>query len=195
MFVRSSWPLIGAMLSAGAFGVHQLRYALAYGEGAEDALSASGHGYLAVVEPLIGLTLAFTFAYAVWRVVGGKRWQPASRRRLACGFAVTLLLVYTGQELIEGELAVGHADGLAGVFGAGGWIAVPSALIIGGLLSLGIRLADAMSEAAVVSGAGWRARPAATRMAWHGGTSPLVPRTSPLARHVAGRGPPQFLSS
>ena len=190
MRVRSSWPFMGALLSAGAFGVHQLRYALAYGDGAETALAASGHGYLAMAEPLIGLALAFALAYVVWRIAGGTVKRPASRQRVAVLFALTLLAVYSGQELLEGELAVGHADGLAGVFGAGGWVAVPLAIAFGGLLSLAIRLVDAAAEAVALKGGAPRARPTITAAPSHSATVSLVAAAPPLARHLAGRAPP-----
>ena len=186
---------MGALLSAGAFGVHQLRYALAYGGDAGSALAGSGHGYLAFVEPLIGLALAFALAHAVWRIVGGGRARGISRRRLAALLALTLLLVYTGQELVEGELAAGHASGLTGVFGSGGWIAVPVALLMGGVLSVAVRLVDAAAEAVADATNVSVPRPTPRRQISNDATAVVVPRPSPLARHLAGRAPPYVLSS
>ena len=190
MRLRSSWPFLGALLSAAAFGVHQLRYAVAFGSDAGSALEGSGHDYLTFAKPLIGLALAFALAHAVWRIAGGGRAHRISRRRLAALLALTLLLVYTGQELLEGELAAGHASGLAGVFGSGGWVAVPLALTLGGALSLAVDLVDAATEAI---GAGANVplpRPAPPTEISNDAAVVVERRPSPIARHLAGRAPP-----
>ena len=58
---ESRWALVGALLPASlrgaalmpaaALAVHQLRYALAFGDGAPQALSAQGHAYLTSIAP------------------------------------------------------------------------------------------------------------------------------------------------
>jgi hypothetical protein len=194
MSARTSWPFMGALLSAGAFGVHQLRYAIAFGGDAKSALGASGHAYLTLVEPLIGLSLAFALAHLVWRISGGGRRLRLNRPRLAALFAVALLVVYTGQELLEGELAAGHAQGLAGVFGAGGWVAVPLAVTLGALLSLAVRLADAAADAAVLRGT-LMLRRITLDSTWSAAGPLPAATTSPLERHLAGRAPPAVLPS
>jgi hypothetical protein len=183
---------LGALLSAGAFGVHQLRYLVGYGEHADAALTASGHDYLTFVEPLIGLLLAFAVAHIVWRLAGGAQPGPApSRRRLALAFGFALLTIYVGQELLEGELATGHASGLEGVFGSGGWAAVPLALSIGAALTFAVRLVDDVAGRLRLTGV--RTRSAGpTALAVRVVDARLVPRSSPLARHVAGRAPPHL---
>lgn len=194
MRVRTSWPFIGALLSAGAFGVHQVRYGLAYGGDAGTALGASGHGYLAFAEPLVGLALAFGLAHAVWRIAGGGGTRATSRSRLAILLGLTLLLVYTGQELVEGELAAGHAAGVAGVLGSGGWIAVPVALAMGGVLSLAVCLVDAAAEAVASGAVVSLPRPTSPTESSDETAVVVLPRPSPIARHLAGRAPPHVLS-
>jgi hypothetical protein len=51
------------LLSAGALAVHQLRYRLVYGGGADRALEHQGHGYLSAVVPVVGLALAGVLAH------------------------------------------------------------------------------------------------------------------------------------
>lgn len=187
----ASWFRFVALLSAGALGVHQLRYLVTYGDGAGTALEHSGHGYLAAVEPLVGMAVALVIALALHRVAAGRPGVPLpTRGRLASMFGIALLLTFVGQELIEGELAAGHASGLAGVFGAGGWVAVPLALVVGALASLFVRAAEAALPAAwcaarlAVPRAGVVLRGSRTR----------GPARASLPRHLAGRGPPLLLS-
>jgi hypothetical protein len=56
---------------------------------------------------------------------------------VACAFA--LIAIFTGQELLEGLFSTGHAAGLAGAFGFGGWWAIPAALFIGLVLAAWLR--------------------------------------------------------
>src|SRR5439155_17156618 len=57
----------------------------------------------------------------------GRLWGCASS---------ALLAVYTLQEGLEGEFSPGHPTGLVGVFGHGGWTAIPLAITIGALIAL-----------------------------------------------------------
>lgn len=175
-----------------AFAVHQLRYALAFGDQADDALHAHGHGYLLGLVPSVGLVAALALGALLTRSAIAPAHTSTARIRLvriwplACA---ALLAVYAGQELVEGALSPGHPAGIAGVFGGGGWIAVPLAAAFGGVITLAIGIARRIEEthlgptvrvraiawpavAAVVSVAGSVALPAAP------------------ARHTAGRGPP-----
>lgn len=186
---------LSALVVIGAFGVHQLRYLLAYGEDTRPALEQSGHGYLVAVEPLIGLALAGMLGHVLWRAASGRSgWALTDRRHLAWAFGVALLAVYAGQELLEGQLAPGHRPGLAGLVAGGGWLAVPLALSIGGALSLCVTVVERATERLRLTGCLRRRRPAAPEL-------PLVRRdpavgSAPhgLARHLAGRGPPSLLS-
>lgn len=184
----------GALLSAGAFGVHQLRYRIAHGSDAGAALDVSGHGYLTFLEPLIGLALAFAVGQVLVLLAGGRVPRRSfSRRSVALAFAGALLAIYTGQELLEGALASGHASGVDGVFGAGGWVALPLALVIGSLLACTVRVVAAAAERVVLQGI--VPRPRGTSASPSGGVTGLVPllRDRPMARHLAGRAPPRLL--
>jgi hypothetical protein len=104
--------------------------------------------------------------------------------------AASLVVIYSCQEFLEGLLATGHPAGLVGIFGYGGWWAVPSALCIGLVL------------AALLHGARWVLHEVAARRADRvpAPSSPVVPvprpaefslpRLAPLALGWCGRGPP-----
>ena len=81
--------------------------------------------------------------------------------------ALLLLGLYCAQELTEGALAAGHAGGLAGVAGSGGWLALPLAIAVGGILALMLRAGDALVQ--LLSGLRSRRRvapaPRSTRLA------------------------------
>jgi hypothetical protein len=181
-----------ALLSAGVLVVHDLRYRLAFGEHADHALEAHGHGYLSAVAPLVGLLVAFAAAHLLWHCArgGGDGASGASLTRLWMIAATALIVCFGGQELLEGALSPGHPAGLEGVFGDGGWIALPLAAAVGLLVAALVRGADAALTAsgraqitlrlqlALDAGSILAARPARR-----------APR-APLAGVGAGRAPP-----
>jgi hypothetical protein len=181
---------LAALLAAGALAVHELRYALAYGDHAGSEASAQGHAYLTVLAPVVVLAALFASAQALLRFAGGPASGNRRRRftRLWLGCAVALAAAYCGQELIEGCLAAGHPAGVPGVLEHGGWIALACAPVVGGLVALAVRGAAAASEPRA-SAAGWRPRPAAASAV---ASPPPVfqPSPDPVARFLAGRGPP-----
>ena len=179
----------GALLVAGALSVHELRYALAFGRDAERAAAEQGHAYLSVLVPAVAVVVSLGAVHL--------RLALARRRRveaIAPGFArlwiaasAALAAAYASQEAVEGMVAQGHAAGLAGVVGHGGWLAFVLALAVGGLIALALRGAAA---------APCRARGST----WLGWRCPLDPPlglppwrreiVDAFARHLAGRGPP-----
>jgi hypothetical protein len=185
-----------ALLPFAALVVHQLRYALAFGANAGAELARQGHSYLHSLAPWIVLALALAAGGFLWSVGGALAGQRTLRRYtlslaglwLVC--SLCLLAIYVGQEALEGVFATGHPAGLVGIFGYGGWWAVPVAACVGLVL------------AAILHGARWvldelaqRRRPSQTpgvarataRPAW---IDPALPRPSPLAGGWSGRGPP-----
>lgn len=185
-----------ALMPAAAFGVHQLRYLLAFHSGAGIELQRQGHAYLHSLVPWIVLLLCLAVG-AFLRRLGGVLAGECSLRRYTYSFAAlwlictgTLVAIYVCQELLEGALASGHPGGLVGVFGYGGWWSIPVSVCLGLVL------------AAVFHGARWvldrverRRRPRGVRLRAPLVTqgpqrTPLAPRLAPLADGWSGRGPP-----
>jgi hypothetical protein len=199
-WARSRTPVTGlapaALLPPAAFAVHQLRFWLAFGPRAGFELQRQGHSYLHSLAPWIMLLVALAagvFLRALGRALGGQ----CSVTRYSVSFAglwllctVSLVAIYVCQELLEGIFAAGHPAGLVGVFGYGGWWALPAAGCLGLVL------------AAAFHGARWvlhevirrHARPLGNRM-----RTPMarlriedlfLPTRAPLAGGWSGRGPP-----
>jgi len=136
-------------LLAGAYAVHTLRYAFAYGGGAHGALHAQGHAYLAAAPVLLTMLLAAALAGLVLRVAEGAR-DRGLEMSLGRGWGVSaaaLLAIFTAQELTEGWLAAGHPAGWAAVFAHGGWLAAPLSAGVGLLVALAHRGASAVLAA------------------------------------------------
>lgn len=179
-----------------AFAVHQLRYLLAFGSSAGVELQRQGHSYLHSLVPWIVLALGLAvgaFLSCLGRAVAGQATGPGygcSLLGLWLSCTACLVAIYTSQEFLEGLFATGHPAGTAGVFGGGGWWAIPAAAGVGLVL------------AGLFHGARWILREVAARCSrparGHGGEPPIarpeptpfVWRPGPLARGWSGRGPP-----
>lgn len=186
-----------ALVPAAALLVHQLRFLLAFGHGAGAELARQGHSYLHSVVPWIVLLLGVAaggFLWALGRALHGQRSVRRYTLSLAGLWVVctaTLVAIYVCQEFLEGLFATGHPAGLAGIFGYGGWWAVPAAACVGLVLAgvfHGARwvlddIAARRAPVAFVSTA-TPARLPRPRDAW-------LPRLTPLADGWSGRGPPR----
>jgi hypothetical protein len=185
-------------MAAAVLTVHQLRYELAYGSHAGSELAAQGHAYLGFLTPLIAMGLAA--AAGLFMVELGRASIGERRRSRALGLpllwgaaAFSLLAIYCCQELAEGFLSSGHPGGLVGVFGHGGLIAIPLSLLLGAVVAICLRGADAVVTwvASRVRVRRPRRRPVSLRR-------PLdAPRfaSAPLAASAAGRAPPLPLAA
>lgn len=134
-----------ALVTAGLCAVHQLRYLLAYGAGAGDALGRQGHAYLGPALPALSIVLALACARVVLRATGAPAGRSRGAQPLLVAWPVctaTIVVLYAAQESAEGLLAAGHPGGLAGVFGHGGWIAVPLAIVAGLAVAAALRIGD-----------------------------------------------------
>jgi hypothetical protein len=185
-----------ALMPAGAFAVHQLRYWLAYGNEAAAELQRQGHSYLHSLVPWVVLLLGLAvggFLLALGRALGGRCSLPRytlSFTTLWLLCSACLVTIYATQELLEGMFATGHPAGLIGVFGYGGWWSVPAALAVGLVLAAAFQGARMVLHA--VAERRTRSAPLAGRppaLAW---TARLVlrPAPAPLAGGWSGRGPP-----
>ncbi|MBV9002391.1 MAG: hypothetical protein JO304_25270 [Solirubrobacterales bacterium] len=184
-----------ALVPAGAFAVHQLRYWLAYGTHAAAELQHQGHTYLHSVVPWVVLLLGVglgAFLLALGRAFGGRSSLP----RYTLSFAMlwllcsaSLLAIYVSQEFLEGLFATGHAGGLAGIFGYGGWWSIPAAVAVGLVLTATFHGARQMLRAVAER----RAAPALTArtiVRARPRLEALRPAPAPLAAGWSGRGPP-----
>jgi hypothetical protein len=185
------------LVPAGALAVHQLRYLLAFGNSAGAEMTRQGHSYLHSVAPWIVILMAIavgSFLRAVGRALAGQRSAPRFTLSLAGLWLIStacLLAIYVAQETLEGLWATGHPAGLAGIFGYGGWWAIPAAACVGLVL------------AAIFHGARWvlgevaqrwgqtpvarERRPVRSRLI----TRLAIPRLAPLADGWSVRGPPR----
>jgi hypothetical protein len=191
--LRLSWRG-AALLPVAAVLVHQLRYMLEYGGGAGQALAEQGHGYMTSLAPWIALVTAVgiggllgTFANA-WRGKAPTHGNGVTTLSVWLAASIALISIYTGQELLEGFFATGHPAGLAGVFGAGGWLAIPAAHAVAIVLALVLRGTDAIVRQIlrrrnrVISRAPQELTPVARPH--------LGRKLAPLASAAAGRAPP-----
>jgi hypothetical protein len=182
-----------ALMAAAVLTVHQLRYELAYGSRAGPELAAQGHAYLGSLAPLVAMGLAAAaglFLVDLTRGgVAGHRLSPTLNLPLLWAAAsLALLAIYSSQELAEGFLSSGHPGGLVGVFGHGGLIAVPLSLLLGAVVAICLRGAEA-----VFTWVASRARVRRPRRRPGSFPRPLdAPRfaSAPLAASAAGRAPP-----
>lgn len=143
-----------ALLPLAALAVHQLRYGLAFGAGAQERLAQEGHAYLGSVEALAVMLCAVALGSFLSRLAGAWCARPAASAggatarlgllKLWATAALVLVAIYSGQELLEGMLTAGHPPGVEGVLGHGGWLMLPLSVAIGGLLALLLRGAQAV---------------------------------------------------
>jgi hypothetical protein len=191
-----------ALLPPAALAVHELRYLLAFGPHAGLELQRQGHSYLHSVVPWIAVVVSLVaggFLRALGRAFSGR--TPVTRRtsvtRLTVSFAALwlactacLVIIYIGQESVEGMFATGHPAGWLGVFGYGGWWSIPAAACIGLVLAAVFHGADwVLGEVSRRYGA---SRPTRRRHVTPAVRPPLraFPKPAPVAGGWSGRGPP-----
>jgi hypothetical protein len=186
-------------MPAAVLTVHQLRFVLAFGGSSGEELEKEGHQYLGALAAPIAMSVAivvglfFARLASAWRE--GERTDDTPQHsflRLALLIGASLLALYSCQELLEGMLSNGHPEGFDGVFGEGGWWAVPLSLLCGLVIATALRGA----RAAIRWAAARHRRPRTS----HGRPAPTprprrlaLPRPVPLAGAAAGRAPPLAL--
>lgn len=176
-----NWVLrMAALMGAGAYGVHQLRFALTPANRA----TAHAHAYLAPVGTVLVGLLLLALAAALARIARGHVDETPRLRRLWPATSASLVAVYCVQESIERLIAHGDSSPVRG-----GWIAIPLAVVIGLAVALIARGAAAAGEVAAAE----RPAPAlAIELApFDVLLRPWSPRrTRAAARPEAARGPP-----
>jgi hypothetical protein len=180
------------LIPAASLVVHQLRYTLAYGARANAELTAQGHSYLYSLTPwfvfALGIGLALFLRRAALALRTGDAGVFSRRSSLAVWSLawVGLVAIYALQELLEELFASGHPGGFAGVFGHGGFWAVPVAAAVAGVVTLCLRVARAVLRVAAETRL--RLSPRSLSVGVLAGHSLIAP--APLARAYAGRAPP-----
>lgn len=134
-------------MGAASAAIHQLRYAIGYGDAAPHALATHAHDYLSLVLPAVITASAIALAGALIRAA--RAHMPAesdetgaiSRFRhsrwsflgLWAGCSLALALIYATQETLEGS----------GALAGSGWIGLALALPVGALVATALRGASA----------------------------------------------------
>jgi hypothetical protein len=173
-----------ALLSSGAWAVHELRFTLAPVDGGV----GPGHSYLHAALPLLTVLVALAAIGFVSRLVAPRREarsRPLRREWLTC--TTVLLISFVLQEGGESALSA-HGP----VFTAGGWLGIPLA----GAIGLAVALLLRGARAAVAAGTRIAARLAALlplpEISAFAPPAARRPAASPL-RHLAARPPPGSL--
>lgn len=193
--LRSTGPLL---VPAAALAVHQARYTLAYGSRANAELAAQGHSYLNSVVPWTILAVGVAASAFLRRVARAARTgqsgrpTPGSTAGLWALTTVGLIGIYSIQETLEGMVSSGHPGGLAGVFGHGGYWALPAAAVAALLVVALLRFGTEIVRLAAELGSPLRAAPVV--LATHFPSSARLVLLAPLARAAAGRAPPSARS-
>jgi hypothetical protein len=173
------WTLrLAALMGAGTFAVHQLRYELSYGH------EVGGHGYLALVGPAVVGALLLALAAALGRIARRAEETVPRLGRLWAGTTASIVVVYGAQESLEG-IVTGRVPGM---FDHGGLVTLPLAAAVGLLIALIMRATAAATRRPAGMGVPLAfAHPAPLRVV----LPPWAPAsTRASARHLAARGPP-----
>jgi len=123
-----------ALLGASSLAIHQLRYAIAYGDASPHALAAHGHGYLGIAMPVTIMLALLALACCMTRLAHGRRGDArrASLAVLWLGATLALATIYGAQETLEG----------AGAIAGTGWIGLALAVPAGLLVAVALRGAE-----------------------------------------------------
>jgi hypothetical protein len=182
-----------ALLSFGALVLHDLRYRIGYHEHAASTLRDHGHAYLSALGIFVGALVALTVALFAAGLLHARRRKDVSLAatpsfgRTWVYATLSLAAIYVGQEWLEGQLAQGHPQGLAGIVGHGGWAALPLAVAIAAMIALLLRGSDAVLSLVARHG---RPAPPKRRSSKPRPRRFCPPLLDAVSRHLAGRGPP-----
>src|SRR5579875_1522594 len=190
-------PSIGrlAIMPPAAFAVHQFRYELAYGSQAGVVLRETGHSYLHSAVPWL-VALVGVAAGSFLTRVGRAFATRTSARDFSVSFgalwalcALALVAIFACQETLEGIFATGHPSGWTGVFGDGGYWAIPVAGCVGFVLAAIFHGARWVVRRAAL----WRRRPPCPRRTGRRALRPAavdILSPAPVLSGWSSRGPP-----
>ena len=174
-----------ALLSSGAWAVHELRFTIAPVDGGV----GPGHGYLHAALPLLTVLVALAATGFVARLLAPREESAPVRslRRDWLSCAVVLLASFVLQEAGESALSA-HGP----LFAAGGWLGVPLAAAIGLAVALLLRGARAAVEAGASVAPRLRVVLPLLPVSSFAPPATRRPALAPL-RHLAARPPPGSL--
>jgi hypothetical protein len=174
-----------ALLSSGAWAVHELRFTIAPVDGG----AGPGHGYLHALLPLLTVLAALAaFGFVSRLIAPREELSPArSLRRDWLSCALVLLVSFVLQEGGESALSA-HGP----VFGAGGWLGIPLAAVVGLAAALLLRGARTAVAAGVRIAAWLRVVLPSLPISSFPPPAAHRPAAPPL-RHLAARPPPGSL--
>jgi len=200
-----------ALLGAASAAVHQVRYAIGYGDAAPHALAAHGHGYLAIALPGVLTATLLALAGMLMRAAGGRRGANGAgggtdrARRGATGagggpdgasefraWGAAWIRGSLPRIWIAATVALATIYGVqetlegSGAFAGSGWIGLALAIPAGFLVAVALRGASA-AESLRTRGA--VLRPVVIHASVFTVHVPAVPRRLPDLRFGA-RGPP-----
>ena len=183
------------LLTTGAFGIYELRSLATFQGHVGSAPDSAVRDLLSTAAPLLSLLIAAGLLLLVFASISfsfRNRSPELDTRRLALVGVAAVTHVYGCQELLQIAIGDGHALGLHGLFGHGGWVMVPLVLV---LMTTSIALVRALRSLE-----GEHPLPAFTRVVRCDGTSfdLLDFRTVEPGDFISpcrfGRGPPSFVS-
>jgi hypothetical protein len=185
------WRIV--VFPAAVFAVHQLSYLLDYGSGAGSELSAHGDRYVATAAVVAVALVAISLSSGLLRLVGA--WRGRREPALASvplwlvwlGWTLALLAGLCALEGLEIALEPHHIGGVIGVFGNGGWWALPAAAFVAAVMTLFLRGGRALLAIVARSRGARCVRTAPVR---HSGGPGGVSRRRPMASCAAVRAPP-----
>jgi hypothetical protein len=179
---------------AAVFAVHQLCYLLAYGSAAGSELAAHGDRYVGVAAVVAVALGALSLGLGLLRLAAAHRGRGEPRLTalpiwlLWLGTTLALFAGFCALEGLEIALESHHVGGVVGIFGHGGWWALPAAAFVGALITLLVRGGRALL---VLVARGRTTRRVRTTAAWRPRASGGASLRRPLAGCAAGRAPPE----
>ncbi len=188
-----------------ALGVHQARYYLVFGAHTPARLLRDGHSYLGSLIPFAVLGAALALGVLAGRLA--RAWQGVGadgRSRSRAPHSMVRIWMLVSVVLLSPVLRAGTHRGRARRRprrrtgrgrGSGGWLAVPLAIGVGGVLTLVLRAGDALVE--LITGLRVRRRPggAPLPMRFPAGGRRTDWRLAGGSGVAAGRAPPLALGS
>lgn len=182
-----------ALVSLGAFLIHQLHFLLVSGSAIGQDLREAGHSYLGHVPSsfaaLAVLLIAGRLVFAYFGLCGQTAAPTGSPLRRCAVFAVSVFAVFVVQETFEALLFAHHAESILVAFGQGCWLTLLLAGCLGPILLLLDRWIGRIEKLVTESG---RYQAASSTGADVGPkyVAEVFARLSPLAFGLARRPPP-----